>query len=70
MDWEQMERVKMDLEKREREKGVGIDWEMRDERERSGDGLETERKERRWTGHRQKGMKMYWEQGKTGLMMD
>ncbi len=28
------------------------------------------RKEWRWTRNREKGVEMYWEQGKTGLMMD
>jgi hypothetical protein len=37
-------------------KGVEMETngKMRDERERSGDGLETDRNEMRWTGHRER----------------
>jgi hypothetical protein len=33
---------------------MATDWEMRDERERSEDGLETDRNEMRWTGNRER----------------
>ncbi len=69
MNLEQRERetgVEMNLDQRERERrgdGVGrarrgvemeTNWEMRDERERSADGLETVRKEWRCTGNRER----------------